>query len=291
MGNSEWERGEFTLPSAEFARVRQAVQAADKAHKELAFAKTQEIWKGLSRKEQTDPAAYRQALSRIEQERWNSEPRYSPGMRLPYRSSAQIVQDMKDEDARKAAMEKMQDKCGWRPTDKPSRVLQSDMDYPTSRTTVFGAADCAVSFDPERRAVTWGVSDGKNSREIAHGTHVAGAFFGALRDVKWTYGTGGVIVGNDEANRFDREQGGGQNYVTGAYGYIGIDRAPGHVSPFTNARGQRVTAEMKTTRTGKAVVSGGPQGRVTRGVPTGGQFAGRQRSQADIGGIDMGGGW
>lgn len=64
MSRFEWERGEFTLPSAELARVRQAVQAADADHKKRVFVKTQEFWKSLSRKEKTDSQAYLAAVAR-----------------------------------------------------------------------------------------------------------------------------------------------------------------------------------------------------------------------------------
>lgn len=40
MSKNEWEHGTIVLPSSEFAKVRQAVQQADTAHKERVFELT-----------------------------------------------------------------------------------------------------------------------------------------------------------------------------------------------------------------------------------------------------------
>lgn len=303
MNCYQWERGEFVLPASDFARVRQAVQAADKAHKDLVFARTQEVWKSLTRKEQTDPKAYRQALARIQQAKYDAQPRYRPGMRLSSPSASEIAREQREEMADRDAMDMLSIRVGWNDDKKPSRVLQSDMDYPTNRSTSFHDADSGVTFDPQRRTVIWEVPENNHARDHARSGPIARAFFDAVATVRWTHGTGAVIVGNDEYNRSEnRDAGGGGNYVTDAYGYIGIEQAPNHVQvPFTNARGQRIGVEITSgawprPAVGKAVEvsgwgqartfrergsrsGGGQQGRVQRGVPTGGQFAARRTSE------------
>lgn len=57
MGHWDSQHGEIVLPSAEFAAVRQAVQKATHDHQTWVFEETQAFWKGLTRKEQSDPAA------------------------------------------------------------------------------------------------------------------------------------------------------------------------------------------------------------------------------------------
>lgn len=281
MGRWDWERGEFTLPSAEYAKFRQAIADVDKKHKERVFDQTQSFWKGLSRKQQTDPDEYRKAVSA-----WADK---------QYRKNGSLGDESQDtSDVAEMLHYRIKTSWGHDPVtgkygvisySKPSRVQQSEMDYPTNRTTDFACPDAGVRFDPERRTVTWSVGQDKNAVERGRASHIGRAFFRQLDKTRWTHGTGGVIAGNDEYNGDDRESGGGANYCNGAYGYLGIEREPMNVREFTNARGQRIKPELKMGRAGfsaKASVVGGPQGRVTRGVPTGGQFSARQRGESDI---------
>lgn len=172
---------------------------------------------------------------------------------------------------------------------RPSRVLQAEMEFPTSRTTTFCAPDCSVIFNVANRTVGWDVPENNHACEHARGSHLGEAFFGAIGKVRWTHGTGGVITGNDEYASGSREAGGGANYVTAAYGYLGIEQAPMHAVPFTNAQGQRVSPEVKIGRYGPAgtAVTSGPrtsrpagqgQRRAQRSRPAAGQFISRSRA-------------
>lgn len=251
MSRNEWERGEFTLPAASFARVRQAVQAADADHKKRVFAETQKFWAGLTRKQKTDSDAYRAAIAQLTEERTDSS-----GPRVRWPSESQIREQRRAEAAREAAIDMLHFRSYGA---KPSRVLQTEMQFPTNRTTTFSTPECSVSFDPQKHTVTWDVPGNNHACEHARGTYLADAFFGAIEKVRWTHGTGGVITGNDEYNSDSRDPDGGANYVKAAYGYLGIKQAPTYVKPFTNAKGQRVTAEVKIGRygpAGKAVTAG-----------------------------------
>ncbi|NKX55961.1 hypothetical protein [Arthrobacter mobilis] len=61
MGHREWEEDRVKLPAAGFACLRKAIQDADSAHKEKVSEMTQDCWKTLTRKEQTDLDVYRTA--------------------------------------------------------------------------------------------------------------------------------------------------------------------------------------------------------------------------------------
>lgn len=61
MSYYEDENGTFVLPSAEFAGFRQAMQAVQERHTSQAFDLTQEFWRGLTRKQQTDAGEYAKA--------------------------------------------------------------------------------------------------------------------------------------------------------------------------------------------------------------------------------------
>jgi hypothetical protein len=241
LSNYEWERGEFTLPAAEFAHVRQAVQAADADHKKRVFAKTQGFWEDLSRKEKTGGKAYLAAVARLAEEH-PASPRGFFSL-----SERELGEERQDQAAREAAIDMLHAK-GYGA--RPSRVLQAEMGFPVNRTTTFHTAHCSVKFDAANRTVTWDVPENNHACEHARSSHLAAAFFGAIGKVPWTHGTGGVITGNDEYNRGSRAADGGANYVKAAYGYLGIDQAPMHVEPFINTKGQRVSAEVKMGRVG-----------------------------------------
>lgn len=230
MAGYEWEQGTIALPSAEYAKVRQAVQQADTAHKEQVFALTQEFWKGLSRKQQADPRAYRQAghefIAKQDVDR-QREYRYGRS------SESEAIRDNLLMDLSEAL------NLDGRPGENPARVVKADMAFPTNRTTSFNPGYGQMSFDKKAGTVEWYVEENKNAVDKAHSHPVAEAFFDAIDKVAWTRGTGGVFTGNDEYRSDDHSEGGGENYVTSAFGPVGADREPGHCKPYTDSKGKR----------------------------------------------------
>jgi hypothetical protein len=86
----------------------------------------------------------------------------------------------------------------------------------TTRTTQFLAGyDGQVTF--QGNLAIWSVSENNRAVEDARESPVGRAFFGALRRVEWTRGSGGTLWGNDEYNQEGYGEGGG-NYVTAEYG-------------------------------------------------------------------------
>ena len=78
--------------------------------------------------------------------------------------------------------------------------------------------ESSISFDHKAKTLTWSVSENNRAVERAHEGWLWKALTSALSRVKWTRGSGGKIVGNDEYNRDNSYEGGGGNYVTHEFG-------------------------------------------------------------------------
>lgn len=220
MGMREWESGTIVLPSAEFAKVRQAVQSADAELKEAVFARTQECWKGLTRKQTTDPEAYRAAVyDWLKVQRDKARERGYVGSSEPDPIAG-------------AAYSMMYHQCG----NPPRRVLKADMDLPTNRTTVFRADQGSMSFDRATNTVEWDVDSSSWAVERARGSVQGRALFGALGKVRWTRDTGGLLTGGNE--NADGEG------PAKAWGPVGALAEPSVCEPYTDSKGNRVTQEM-----------------------------------------------
>ena len=236
MSHNEWEEGTIKLPTAEFARLRKAMQDNKAKHCDTVFDLTQECWKSLSRKETTDPDAYKAAVRKYLKENEARTVRMRNNWGDPVPAT----------DADLARKEAIRD-AGWRMDlrwgqTKPARVQKSQIDFPTNRTLSFGDGGGSITFNREDSTVTWDC-DGNRARERARETTTAKEFFQLLDTVKWTRGTGGVFTGNDESARESRYEGGGANYVTTAYGPIGAAESPNNCEPYTDSQGNRVTRD------------------------------------------------
>ena len=78
----------------------------------------------------------------------------------------------------------------------------------------FDHGDFNIAFTDKDKCIYWNVDENNHARDHAHDHPVAKALFRLLKTVKWTRGTGGTLVGNDEYNRESDCEGGGGNYVT-----------------------------------------------------------------------------
>lgn len=225
MGHWETEHGEITLPSSEFAAVRQAVQKATHDHQTKVFEETQTFWKGLTRKEQTDPAAYSAALRRYTEAKWKQADDAQNSWRHQPQPHA----------------EEFNDDVEWRlslPRDgKPARALKSDLPFPTNRTTSFPAAEGSVSFDKDSNTVRWSTGENRHVIDRAHDSVAGTALFKQIKAVKWTRNTGGVIMTNNE---YASEEGHGDTCST-AFGPIGAAQEPSSCQEYTDSKGNRVT--------------------------------------------------
>jgi hypothetical protein len=81
--------------------------------------------------------------------------------------------------------------------------------------------DFSIQFIDRIKTISWIVEENNHAKDRAHEHPVAKKLFNLLNGVKWTRGTGGTIVGNDEYNQDSDFVGGGGNYITMSFGPIG----------------------------------------------------------------------
>ena len=228
MGHWETEHGDIVLPAAEFAAVRQAVQKAAHDHQTKVFEETQAFWKGLTRREQTDPAAYEAARSKVISARHHAieSARRSWGSRSVTPYAEELVDDL-----------------SWRLTlprgAAPARVLKSDIPFPTNRTTEFDAGEGHITFNKDDNTVVFDTGQYRNVIERARNSPAGSALFNRLKTVKWTRGTGGVFHGDNEISNEETDRG---EYVTTAYGPLGAAQEPSHCEEYTDSKGNRLTS-------------------------------------------------
>lgn len=258
MGHWEWQKGEFKLPSAEFAKVRQAVADADRSHKEKIFEQTQIFWKSLTPKQKSDHASYQAAMysfiSKVSQEL--SRGHYDE-------RTDNFVSDIEH--------------ALYIPhSQKPKRVLAASMEMPTNRTTQFAGSGVSIEFDKAANTVTYAVYEDKSAVDRAHGAPILEALTNCIEKMRWTRGTGGRIWGDNEyAEDARREHGHAFDLTQTAYGPVGAEGWPMQTQPWKDPKGD-------TFRAG--IVNGkyGVRGRVEKGVPAGGQFSSRNRPESNV---------
>lgn len=205
MSCYEWESGTITLPTEAVPVVKEALRKVLNDRHDQAYLATKKVWQQLK---SYSPDKFRKNLSEYQHKRWDSE---SHGL---YSSRTTI----EDDEQFFYIFEQL---IGWDNTGKPHQPTHEDVDkqFPraTNRTTRFPVGwEADITFDG--RKVTWTVGENNHACERAHGHPVAEVFFAQLARVRWTRGSGGVIVGNNEYNRDNRGAGGGGNFVVQEFG-------------------------------------------------------------------------
>jgi hypothetical protein len=220
MAWSEWEDGSVKLPRAAYTHVRHEVIRADQTHKDNVLSMARDFWQILDDLETTDRSAYFRA-----QRDYFRIKGTEPG----------ILREVLDESFERTSL--------WG-QEIPRCLLRADMDYPTERTTAFKAGRARIAFDPAHLSILWNVPAGYEAAELAHRHPTAQALFTALRDVRWTPGTGGWIQGNDDTNR-DYADGGALRpaYTPIAWGPLGAKAHPSSCEPYKDASGTEITRE------------------------------------------------
>lgn len=262
------QHGEIVLPSAEFAAVRQAVQKATHEHQTKVFDETQMFWKGLTRKEQTDPAAYNKALQTYMDAKHRQLHPLQASSFWSRPAPAPFTEEFLDD---------VQWRLNLRYGAKPARVLKSDLPFPTNRTTSFPAGEGSVEFDKDNNMVHWSTSENRGATERAHNSAAGKALFDRLNTVKWTRNTGGIIVGNDEY----AQDAGRSDECTVAYGPIGAAQEPSRCEEYTDSKGYRVSrADLSKLQQELWDAQRKLQNRMARATAAAGRGVGRGKTTA-----------
>lgn len=190
MSCYEWERGTLTLPTAEAAPMRKALNAAHAAQMNRVKALLDRLWPELKnlpadkRRDKASSWSYPNAAALASDEVWD------------------------DLDTLFHASE------GRKPTAEHwKKVLAAPS---TNRTNSWMSGEAVVVLSGRR--LMWRVEENNHAVDRAHEKWLGRALFAQLDRVKWTRGSGGVFTGNDEYNQDSDYEGGGGNYITYEYG-------------------------------------------------------------------------
>lgn len=235
MSCYEWERGTIKLPSAEYIKVRKVCQDARNALSQKIYDHAQAFWKAIPAAAKRDPQFYR-ACAHAFCYGTPKEGDYGYNKKVPqFQGIAQYYKDpytgwdktRGDEQLAQAVYDVLV--YGKRYDGPPTRIQKTDLPFATNKTTVYDCGEPSFRFDPEKKTVTWEVPENNHAREHAREHPLAKALFDALYKVKWTRGSGGEIVGNDEYNQDADYAGGGANYVIESFGPTTKARSRGQI--------------------------------------------------------------
>ncbi|MFL0579589.1 hypothetical protein [Dietzia sp. 179-F 9C3 NHS] len=185
MSKYEWEEGCIALPTAEVPRLRKALNAAQAKYVAEQKRQLERVWPKLKN---VAPDKRTEALWKMFIDR-----------QAPSNGELQAI---------------LSASKGRKPT--AEHWGQIGLGPCTNRTKSWYCGDAEARLDG--RELLWSVCENNHAVDHAHESWLGEALFAHLRTVKWTRGSGGDIVGNDEYNRESTFAGGGANYVTASYG-------------------------------------------------------------------------
>jgi len=197
MSRYEWERGDIVLPSAEWVKFRKSLITgfgiAQRQDFELLKKLHEQIAASIKGKRGVDvEAVVRQAVFA------------TPGQ-------FKVIDEF-------AAVKALLNKDEATGRCKLRSPRKQDFPDPKQSMTQFDAEDGRIHLDNDKRTVTWNVPENNHACDRARESYMGQLLFRLLGQVKWTRGSGGEIVGNDEYNRDARYEGGGANYVKNRFG-------------------------------------------------------------------------
>lgn len=135
---------------------------------------------------------------------------------------------------------------GPHPFDKFQKPQKKDLPVVNGTTLEFSYGEMSVRLDNEARTAHYDSGHNNRAQERARQTPLGQLFFELLKEVNWTRGTGGVLVGNDENRNDDHSEGGASNYVTARFGPLG-EPAP-FIFKLPRTRKPKKTAAAQGTR-------------------------------------------
>lgn len=194
MGHWSRQYGTITLPRAEFAGVRKILQESETARKESLLKTAQEFWDRATPAQRRDERTFSNAAV-------DHLGRNRPGGRISGRLTP-------EEQATLQAIAPY--------NAKPSRLLRSHIDWPTSRTLRFGYGDLTIVMDREKVTLEFLLDEEK----AYYGEYeLARTLFQHLDTVDWTRSSGGMLYTQNELNVEETD---GQHRASWFWGPAGV---------------------------------------------------------------------
>lgn len=210
MARNEWEKGEFTIPSAEWAGFKAKIRdEMNELHtRQLEIAKQLYDRLVVLAKGQKNFDINFAGFEEIEKLRLPENPwAVKPNRNLSRQDELTVVWAL-SEYCQKTKKHRL-----VRPTQKMFPKLGNNV-------TEFSHINCSLAFDNTTKKVYWDVPENNHACDDARDTALGKILFKALDGVKWTRGSGGRIWGSDEyRDDANREYGYGDNsYEKGSWG-------------------------------------------------------------------------
>lgn len=211
MTRYAWESGTIIIPTAQWAKFKKQLRDRYNVENDRVYEVALKLHEALltlgKGKRNFD---WRAALEGLMRETTRAS---------GYYAQEKLKYDLGDDDD---LYDKVQSAIMPRDAKRPLKPLKKDFPRATEKTVHFKAGYPGnITFDDAQHAVRWSVDENNHSVETARDSVMGVALFRALNAVQWSRNSGGVIAGNDEYNRDDRDAGGGANTINGAYGPLG----------------------------------------------------------------------
>lgn len=210
MSRYEWERGEFSIPTAEWAgfkaKIREAMNELHVRQFEIA-KKLHERLVVLAKKDKNFDVIYdgfeEIEKLRLPENQWSAK----PNKNLTESDESTVVHALAEYSHKNGRYRLV------RPTQKMFPKLGNNV-------TEFSNSCCNVVFDNNAKKVIWDVPENNHACEHARETELGKIFFKTLDEVEWTRGSGGHIWGGDEYHEdASREHDCGESsYSKGSWG-------------------------------------------------------------------------
>lgn len=198
MSKYEWERGTIKIPAKEWPRFRTAMI---KAHNERQLERLERARRMHAKAK--DAVKGKRGSKRVEALR-EFEQRHETRDELEVLHL--VVGHEYDREKRRYSVD-------LRPLPR-----KKDLElFPTSKDCTIDSGDGCIVLRNADRTVTWSVGENNHACEHARSHPMGRKLFALLSKIKWTRGSGGKILGNDEYNRDADYEGGGGCYVTAEF--------------------------------------------------------------------------
>lgn len=211
MSRYEWEKGEFIIPSAEWASFKAAIRDAVNKQNAAMFEAARQLHAYVTLNSKTRPSHMD-----LRDVAWKGVDQISKGgyhgTRFTGTEQGVIVDSV--------ISEKWPNGYHQRSVLKLKKPLKKDFPQHGNNVNSFRSGECEVSFDNATRKVFWNVSENNHAVDDARESALGKALFARLGKVAWTRGTGGSVYGNDEYNQDAGRYGagGGASYTKERFG-------------------------------------------------------------------------